>query len=72
MDSMRSVDKPITFRSLAENPAVQKPALGRLFTNEYVRLTNISIYLVQIGSKSLIIGEKLSINLQVKRIDSKI
>lgn len=42
MDSMRSVDKPITFRSIAENPAIQKPAL------------------VQIGSKSLIIGEKIT------------
>jgi len=28
---MRSVEKPITFRSLVDNPAVQKPALSRLF-----------------------------------------
>ncbi len=31
MDRLRWTEKTITFRNLVDNPAIEKPALGRIF-----------------------------------------
>ncbi len=45
MDRIRWSEKAIPFRSLVDNPAIQKPALGNYFLIRII-LKNLDIYLI--------------------------
>ena len=57
MDSIKWTEKSISFRSLVDNSAVQKPALGREAI--WVERSDCISDLVQIGNKLIIVGEKI-------------
>jgi hypothetical protein len=59
MDRIRWTEKSITFRNLIDNPAIQKPALGKFLI---IIIKNKIFYflLVQIGNKPIVVGEKIN------------
>jgi len=60
MDRLRWTEKSITFRSLVNNPSIQKPALGKYlkFIIHYKIFDRF--FLVQIGTKLIMVGEKIN------------
>lgn len=58
MDRVRWSEKAIPFRSLVDNPAIQKPALGREINRSPISID--AVLLVQIGTKAIVVGEKIN------------
>jgi hypothetical protein len=57
MERIRWTEQSITFRSLVDDPAIKKPVLGNLI---FMIKDELFIFLVQIGTKSIIVGNKFN------------